>query len=386
MSDEETSRLPFLESSPVHMQVRILSERSGFTAYMNTDWSNWQRFRIDLKLHDIEELNGELQYAIEEVSRHFTVDDPSNKIRFLPETLLQLAYKGSAAYKRIFAEGTPRKLISEALRMGAIIQFSSEDFFVPWELLYDGPPGAPVEFSHFWGMRHIVSRALIQEARSGSFVPPIIQVTRPQIGLIACSELEHVNKKEIPMLRNLHRVKKIRLSCLPAMDNNHHVKELVHLGKFLRRNIQIMHLACHAHEMQPMSQSYLLISNHFPITIEDFRVQEFAIAHHPFVILNACLTGTISPLYTSNWAALFWERGARGVLATEFHVPDSFAAAFTEELYKHFLGGNSIGEALLTTRRHFWEQQQNPLGLAYALYASPSIRIVQQHEEGGRII
>jgi hypothetical protein len=68
--------------------------------------------------------------------------------------------------------------------------------------------------------------------------------------------------------------------------------------------------------------------------------------------------------------------GQEGVIATEFHVPDWFAAAFTEELYKHLLSGKPIGEALITIRRYFLEEQGNPLGLAYTLYSSPYITIV----------
>jgi len=64
------------------------------------------------------------------------------------------------------------------------------------------------------------------------------------------------------------------------------------------------------------------------------------------------------------------------VLATDFHIPDDFAAAFSKELYQHLLSGKPIGEALLVTRHYFWEKQCNPLGLAYALYSSPFIRIV----------
>ena len=128
-----------------------------------------------------------------------------------------------------------------------------------------------------------------------------------------------------------------------------------------------------------MSESYLLISKEFPISIEDFFVHDFQTKNNPFVILNACLTGTISPLYASNWASLFWEHGARGILATEFHVPDWFGAAFSEEFYKHFLASEPIGEALLTTRRYFLEEKNNPLGLAYALYSSPSIKIVNSN-------
>jgi CHAT domain-containing protein len=124
-----------------------------------------------------------------------------------------------------------------------------------------------------------------------------------------------------------------------------------------------------------MSESCLLISDGFSVSMEDFEVQDFEIEHKPFVILNACRSGTISPLHTSNWAVLFWKRGARGVLATEFHVPDWFAASFIERLYEQMLLRKPVGESLLATRRHFWENESNPLGLGYALYSRPSIRI-----------
>src|SRR5260370_11195363 len=214
-------------------------------------------------------------------------------------------------------------------------------------------------------MRYIVSRALIQEARPGDLVSPIIQSARPHVALLACNELEHVVGKEIPTLKELHQQNRILLLPLRPLNANQRHEELEYLGRFLReQELEIIHLACHALEKKPMSQSYLLVSDNFDITVEDFGIQEFDIKHNPFVILNACLTGTISPLNTSNWAALFWGRGARGVLATELHVPDWFAAAFIEELYNHFLSGKPIGGALLSTRRSLWEEQRNPLGLA----------------------
>jgi CHAT domain len=130
------------------------------------------------------------------------------------------------------------------------------------------------------------------------------------------------------------------------------------------------------------------VSDHFDITLEDFRAREYKSEYNPLVILNACCTGTMSPLYTANWAALFWEYGARGVLATEFHVPDWFAADFIEVLYSHFLSGMPIGESLWATRCYFWKERSNPLGLAYALYGPLAIRIVHStvekevHERG----
>jgi CHAT domain-containing protein len=369
---KQTSMLPLNDNFSVQVQIRIFSNGSEYIADVSTNLDKWYRFRIGLKQHDIEELNSELQLAVEKVSNEIETSGTCD------ESLSLLAQKGSYAFKRIFAEGIPRDIISKALKTGVTIQFTSEDFFIPWELLYDGPVGGQVDISRFWGIQHIVSRALIQEAQPGDEESPTIQTICPQVGLIACHELEHVFKKEIPALQELHRQNRIILLPLRRLNALQRNEELVYLGHFLQdEQLQIVHLACHAQEKKPRNQSYLLVSDEFAVSIEDFFVRDFKIKHHPFVILNACLTGTISPLYTSNWAALFWERGARGVLATEFHVPDSFAAAFTEELYNHFLSGKPIGEALLDTRRYFWEQQSNPLGLAYALYSSPSIRIAK---------
>src|SRR6266516_1812409 len=328
------------------------------------------KFRIGLKSHDIEELNSELQQANEQLSVNLEMDGGCG------DSLAKLAQKGNFAFKRIFAEGIPRETIGKALKLDATIQLTSDEFFLPWELLYDGPLGSQVDAAHFWGMRYIISRALIQEAHPDELVSPIIHSSRPHVGMIVCHDLEHVVKQEISTLQNLHRSKRILLSSLRRLKTSQRDKDLAEFGSFLRKKLQIVHLACHAREKKQKNQSYLLVSDDFDITMEDFGVREFTIKHNPFVILNACLTGTINPLYTSNWAALFWGRGARGVLATEMHVPDWFAAAFTEQLYKHFLSGKPIGEALLTTRRYFWEEKHNPLGLAYALYSSPSIRIV----------
>ncbi len=365
----QTSRLPFTDNFEVHVQIRISSTSSGYIADISADWSNWHRFHIGLRPQDIAQLNIELQQAVEQVSANFTMDDTGG------EALSRLAQKGNFALKKIFSEGAPREIVSKALKMGSTIQFSSEEFFIPWELLYDGPLGAQMHISNFWGTRHIVSRALIQDARPGDLEPPVMQTSRPHVGLISYNNLEYVIKQEIPALRRLHASKQIQLSLFHPMNVTQRDKGLDDFGRFLRRNMQIAHLACHARKEQQIFQSYLLVSDEFPITIEDFGVREFEIKYRPFVILNACLTGSISPLHTANWASEFLKRGARGVLATEFHVPDWFAAAFIEELYKCLLSGKPIGEALLATRRLFWEKQNNPLGLAYALYSSPSIQI-----------
>ncbi len=371
---QQTVRLPLANTFSVNIQLRIQPYGRTYQAYIQADNSDWYSFAIQLTQDDIKELNAELQHTIEQVSGYFEADSADSAER--AEALSRLAQKGNFAFKKIFAKGAPRDMMHEALLRDTVIQVTTEDFFLPWELLYDGPSVSQIDGYLFWGMQYIVSRTLIREARPGDFSPPLIP-SRPHVGVVAYNELAHVAKREIPALRKLEQQQQIYLSCFHSMDTTRRDKELEDFGIFLRAQLQIVHLACHAYEQNPLSESYLLVSNDFSITMEDFEVQEFEIGHRPLVLLNTCRSGTISPVHTSNWAVLFWKRGARGVLATEFHVPDWFAATFIEKLYDELLQGKPIGEALLTTRRHFWESENNPLGLGYALYSSPSIRIVK---------
>jgi CHAT domain-containing protein len=191
-------------------------------------------------------------------------------------------------------------------------------------------------------------------------------------------------RKEVPMLQKLVRQGDILLLPLRPLDVNQRHKELEYLLHFFdEEEFQIAHLACHAFDQKPSSQSYLDVANNFHISIEDFRARKLTTKYNPLVILNACLTGITDSLCISGWAAEFWKGGARGVVATEFQVPDWFAAVFIEKLYEHLLSGEPLGESLWATRSYFWEREKNPLGLAYALYAPLAIRITGKEKTIG---
>lgn len=94
------------------------------------------------------------------------------------------------------------------------------------------------------------------------------------------------------------------------------------------------------------------------------------------VFLNACESATpLHLLQSMNFPNSLLNFGAGGVIATVCTIPDNFASAFASIFYKHLLEKTStsmranIGEALLETRRYFLQEYNNPLGLAYGLYA-----------------
>ncbi len=215
MALQQTVILPLTNNFLVNIQIRIQTRGQEYQGYIQTDYSGWCSFPIHLTPHDVKDLNAELQRAMEYVANSFEMDSTASTQH--SEAVSRLAHKGNFALKKIFSKGTPRDVIHEAVRRGAVIQVTSEDFFIPWELLYDGPLGDLVDPSSFWGLQYIISRTLIREARPGDFMPPVIP-SRPHVGLIACQELEHVTKKEIPTLQRFQQQEQIYLSCLSSLS------------------------------------------------------------------------------------------------------------------------------------------------------------------------
>ena len=144
----------------------------------------------------------------------------------------------------------------------------------------------------------------------------------------------------------------------------------------------IVHFACHCLNALPgkVSQSFLYLSLHnkdLKLSLEDLQCcEDDGFKFHPFVFLNACDSGTSGhPLQAVSFPTGILGFGAGGVIATACTIPDNFASAFASEFYRRLLEKLEnnlpvqVGELLLETRLHFWEKYNNPLGLAYGLYA-----------------
>jgi hypothetical protein len=203
--------------------------------------------------------------------------------------------------------------------------------------------------------------------------------TRPGVGLLTYEGLAAVLNKEVPFFEKLSQERKIKLFKLRALDPQSKYPELGEFKEFWNNAFQVAHLACHAYyEAGSSKYTRITLSDEFDISLFDMENCDFAIDGHPLVIMNACETGNLNPLYTGNFAREFLRYGAGGVVATECAIPDDFAADFAEQLYTRLLAGEPLGESLLVTRRYFLEKHNNPLGLLYSMYASPTIRLARQ--------
>lgn len=112
---------------------------------------------------------------------------------------------------------------------------------------------------------------------------------------------------------------------------------------------------------------------HGRLQLNDLYASSIEFSRAPLVILNACESAQQTPALTGeSFVDFFLDRGAGAFVGTECMMTVVFAHSFAGHLLRQIRGGNSIGTALLSARRHFIELG-NPLGLAYSLYGSSDL-------------
>jgi hypothetical protein len=372
---------PFdLYDHEIDLHIRIRSQDRHYTADVLSS-EGVQTIVIEITPQDLAALNRQLQEAVESVVLEIAAADEITT-KALETSLLSLAETGYYVFKKTFGSQHDIRTIQEVLGLDRhkSIQIASDpgSFFLPWELLYSLSPEQPLSIEHFWGMRYIISSVIASPARPRPHVSPVISVDAlPKLGLFTDCKLPSVKEKEVPMFETLDKHSKISLSKLRALNPGHKLGELQELKSFCGNPFDLAHFACHAsYEESSPNRSYVRLSDEFPITLTDIEVHSISFENgHPLIILNACRSGNLNPLYTSHFADVLLRYGARGVVVTQCDVPDDFAADFAEQLYAHLLAGEQLGYSLLQTRRHFLEKYGNPSGLLYSMYAPPTIRL-----------
>jgi hypothetical protein len=343
--------------------------------------SGYCRVPIGLTPDDLADLNLLLQEGASSVTRKLqsspSVVEKRNIIRDLSDI-------GRYVFNRVFCNGNQSTSpliraigVAEkyALKSGhqVSIQFVSDDFFLPWELLCSDKMSNDEEMN-FWGERYVIS--CFHARLSFHISPVIIFEDCPKLGLLTYDRLDAVRNKETPFFTSLSTAGQVLLKKLRPLNACKKQEELLALQNFCSQDFNLVHFACHATFSDRVpDRSFLTISNEFDVSIIDLGLTPIAVRGRPLVILNACSSGKSSPLKTTDFVVAFLQQGARGVIATDCEISDDFAAQFTEALYRHLLNGETLGESLLQSRRYFLKNDHNPAGLFYSMHASASTRL-----------
>jgi hypothetical protein len=301
--------------------------------------------------------------------------------------LHRLRSVGKAAYNHILPEQM-RKYIhdteQEEKHRGLQLTFTvSPESSLFWEMLYNGAPLGKIVPEHFWGFRYSIGRNYLQMKPHEriSIQTGVFSSVHQQL-VYSLQEVERLSTwiKGVCERFGLNLTTQL-LNERIAIDNlsTETIIELFNSEDF---SYGVVHFACHYSNPTDngATQAYLSVTTHekeMDISLEELiAFQEYGFRRNPFVFVNACSSATPQHLLqTITLPNTLLKFGAGGVIATACTIPDNFASAFANEFYLRLLDKTSIdtraniSEALLDTRLHFLRKYNNPLGLAYGLYA-----------------
>jgi hypothetical protein len=308
---------------------------------------------------------------------------------------------------------------------------------VLWDMMYEGGQAGDADWQKFWGFRvpitHWTSLNRIDEIQLRGGLFAAVNEDRLPFAVREVAELKSRLGPDVPhsSLSDVLR-ERVRRALLDEKIASAQVDEFLSpqsqnwLHRYLeakgphecvrwkRDNVieifkdphfsyDLLHFACHcesSRETEFLSRLDMRVGGEYvTLSVGELRTdlgREEILRDEPgpLVFLNACGTGQENashepPGFPNEWIT---GRGALAVIGTLCPVPDYFAHSFALKFYEYLLGDPAssggaaahpapprrryLAEGLLETRRHFMAEYNNPLGLAYVLYATKGAYVV----------
>ena len=311
----------------------------------------------------------------------------------------ELAIAGEKLFVSIFELECDEKLLTlaatlrELLDKPRCIAFLSEDFFIPWSMLYTQPPdkeplaadGSNWEASGFWGYPHILHHSTtdydfesrIKLSNTGdlpfsinfddrlfcdqSLVDDSIPLT---FGDLIKQHIKNIKTLALAGNACILRTKKAELKLALTVN---------------RQKIErVLYFYCHGHGSSSgrvaSTTSASLSLKDGEVTAGDFA--DWARRAPPtgaLIMINACQGGQMTTLFYKSFAKQLLREGAVGLIGPQIDVPAVFASAYGELLLQQFLARSSesvrrLGPLMQSVNQTMWDTHKNPLGLVYSLY------------------
>lgn len=312
----------------------------------------------------------------------------------IPENVAQagldvLARAGFALFRGLFYDrGDPAamefgdRLRALAEKATLTVQVVSDDAFLPWGTLYlaDATAAAgAVEPRRFLGFGHVVEQVLVG-AQGESPAPELPTAPQVTVGMgvnrdidtqfamtAVADQLAMWNRVE---QRTAATASAVRVRTRTTADEVRAALDDPDSAE------DIWYFYCHAAagslaDGGGPDAAYLELTGGTRVGLAELKnvLRLPPLPRRPLILVNACSSAAMSPLFYGGFLPYFLGRGARGVVGTECDVPALFAAEWANRFFRAFLGGRrSLGTVLLDVRTQFLDADRNPLGLLYALY------------------
>jgi hypothetical protein len=276
------------------------------------------------------------------------------------------------------------------------VVLESQDFIVPWALLYDkpGPVSAEtLEWNGFWGYRYIVDAL-----PPGRYPPPAIDDAPLQIQLLFNDDWRLQRFTEVQ-----ERFVRDELTAIQASVARGDAA--VRAALMRESDAALIYFYCHGDRKsgaetveapyraaarrargddqpslaQLADDSALYFSPAMLLRLADLRdLPVAALPHRPLVFLNACEGASQEAFYYDGFMPFFIEqRGARGFIGAEVKAPQLLGHDFAIAFLRAFAEGRPIGEILWRLRRYYLDTHHTILAFNYSLYCLSDVHLAR---------
>ncbi len=388
------------ETSRRGVEIVIGAADEGFEATVRADLPGGavrETYRVPVSVAEVQNATYRLRQELEKVVFYevqqggqtlypfadletVTVDEATARQALVPladvgQQYWNLLFKGPRAPEGLKRLADEMRTMPEGSTFQVVVE--SQQFIVPWALLYDKPgviDAATLDWSGFWGYRYI-----LDVLPPGRYPSPQMTQTPLSLQLLFNDEtpLRQFTSEQEQVIRQQPG------GTVATVDRGH---AAIQQRLTQANSVAFLYLYCHgtqvsgAFQLGPLaSESALSFSRHQQLRLADLRRLPVApLDGQPLVFLNACEGATQDAFFYDGFMPFFVEElGARGFIGTEVKAPQRLAHDIGLRFWHDFTEGQPIGEILWRIRREYLDQHNNILAFNYSLYCLSEVRLAQ---------
>jgi hypothetical protein len=272
----------------------------------------------------------------------------------------------------------------------------SQDFIIPWALLYDKPGPVSVEtldWNGFWGYRYI-----LDALPPGRYPAPTIKDVPLKL-LLLFNDDERLKRFTDAQERFVREELGATQASIVLGD------AAIRQALMAPGDVALIYFYCHGDrksgaetverpyreaarrargDIQPSmiqlaDESALCFSPRTLMRLADLRdLPVAALPQRPIVFLNGCEGASQEAFYYDGFMPFFIEQqGARGFIGAEVKAPQLLGHDLALAFLRQFGQGRPVGEILWQLRRHYLEKHHTILAFNYSLYCLGEVRLAQ---------
>ena len=342
------------QSITLHVDWNKSQGELSYTIYSNNELpaGDWHQ-PIPNTLEDIENFWTRLDNILNEA---ITRGSPSEKV--WKSICFKLKSIGISLFEQLIPPEVAQRL--RELPPGFSVRVSTNEQWIPWELMHDG--------QDFWGNKFIIARS--PRVRDRGTLPDI---NRPESqSLRQIRGIVNVIGGEVPK-SEAQQASQLFDKVLPSDSVKLLEKEPVAVLAKAVSVADVLHCTCHGYLEPPMLQ---IAANRTPaenLCLDTVKI--LPIKPGSLVFANACSSN--SPVKTfgdfSNFGWEFYWQGADVFIGTLGIVPAKYAVSFAKNVYRELLREDvklTIGQAVAKAKE-VAAKEHNLFWLLYCIYGDP---------------